>query len=257
MPKDVAANKTDSLAYIDLRKFIGTLGLAFPIVVPGLAILAFGQGPVGSLSAYYYTASGIVFVGALWAIGFFMLSYQAYGPWDTWAGRLACLFAVLMTLFPTLPPASVHCAAGAVATSNPPCPSAMAALIGVYPTSVVHFVAAALFFATLIFFSLVLFTRTNMDLGRKRKDTDPQKAVVVRKKRRNLAYRICGVIMIVCILLCFVFSYYNLPIVIWEALAVWAFGFSWLTKANLIPILREKVPAAARGTTARPASGRR
>jgi hypothetical protein len=97
----------------------------------------------------------------------------------------------------------------------------------------VHFVCAAAFFATLIYFCLALFTKTN-----------PRKKPTRRKLQRNRIYRGCGYAMAACIGLTFVFlllpagaqaslAAYD-PIYWLEALAILAFGLSWVVKGEWI-----------------------
>ena len=199
-------------SYLVLRKTIGLLGASFPFVLYLGALIFFRTGIQSSISSYYYTGMGDVFVGTLCAIGFFLLSYKGYKTADDIAGNLGCLFAVGMALFPTAPDNSA---------------SSVAGFIGY-----VHFAFAALFFLTLIYFSLFLFTKTD------------QSEPAARKLQRNKVYRVCGYIMILCIVL--IAIYYLLPDevvlpievykpVFWlEAIAVVAFGISWLIKGETL-----------------------
>ena len=200
-------------SYLTLRKAIGWLGTTLPFVLCLGAAVLFGKGIQSSISYYYHTGMRDVFVGTLFAIGFFLLSYQGYERADHIAGNLACLFAVGVALFPTVKDA------GAVGTER---------IIGS-----VHAGFAALFFGTLTYFSLVLFTKTN-----------PRKKPTRRKLQRNMVYRACGAIMAACILLAAVYavlpaesqarlSAYT-PIYWLEATAILVFGISWLTKGEAI-----------------------
>src|SRR5258708_1137366 len=105
-----AAIVPDSLvmSYLGLRKAIGIIGLMLPFL---LAIGNFFAQPLlrdakplrglqDSISHYYYTDMGNVFVGSLCAIGIFLLSYRGYEKHDRVAGTLACIFAVGVALFP-------------------------------------------------------------------------------------------------------------------------------------------------------------
>ena len=200
-------------SYLTLRKTIGLLGISFPFVLYLGAVMFFQTGIQNSISNYYHTGMGDVFVGTLCAIGFFLLSYKGYERADNVAGVLGCIFAVGVALFPITP-------------ENPA--SGDARFIGY-----VHFAFAALFFLTLIYFSLFLFTKT-----------DPSLQTTGRKLQRNKVYKICGYTMSLCIVL--VVIYYLLPDavaspikvykpVFWlEAIAVVAFGISWLTKGEAI-----------------------
>ncbi len=210
-------NKPDNdklvFSYLTLRKAIGILGMALPFTVSLGARILFHTGIQSSISSYYYTGMRDVFVGSLFAIGFFMLSYRGYERRDDIAGDLVCCFAIGVALFPIAPEGTV--------TSS-------ARLIGY-----AHLVSAALFFLTLMYFSLYLFTKT-----------DPDKSPSKRKLQRNKIYRACGYTMGACIAL--IVIYYLLPSklgalletykpVYWlEAIAILAFGISWFTKGEAI-----------------------
>lgn len=198
------------ISYLALRKAIGILGLAFPLVLALGAWLIFKTGIQGSISDYYYTGMRDVFVGTLWAIGFFLFSYKGPERVDAIAGNLGCIFAVAVTLFPTTPDSVDH-----------------ATFIGG-----LHLTFAALLFLTLTFFSLFLFTKT-----------DPSKRPSPEKLKRNRVYKIAGYTMAASILLILV--YYRVSIVtaslkpyhpvFWlETITVVAFGISWLTKGEAI-----------------------
>ena len=200
-------------SYLELRKAIGFLGFALPFVLSIGALILFKTGLQNSLSSYYHTGMRDVFVGTLCVIGFFLLSYKGYERSDDIAGNLGCAFAIGVALFPT----TLDVAAGGGAR-----------IIGY-----LHLAFAALFFSTLIYFSLFLFTKT-----------DPNKSPSRRKLYRNKVYLACGITMGICILL--VAVYYFLPDTIasilegykhvyWmETLAILAFGISWLTKGQAI-----------------------
>lgn len=201
------------LAYLSLRKAIGILGVALPFTLWLGAQVLFKTGTQCSISRYYYTGMGDVFVGILCAIGVFLLSYKGYQRRDDWAGNLACIFAVGVAVFPTTPAAE---------------PTALQKTIGA-----VHLTSASLFFLTLAYFSLFLFTKTN-----------PNKTPSRRKRQRNWIYRVCGFAILGSLLLIVIQSMlpqhtqqdikaYN-PVYWLESLAVMAFGVSWLTKGQAI-----------------------
>ena len=164
-------------SYLALRKTIGFLGLLLPFVV-FLGALKFSQTTMqDSVSGYYYTGMRDVFVGTLWAIGFFLFSYRGYDYIDDLVTDAAGIFAVGISLFPTTPAGPVS----SVAQS----------------TGSVHFAFAALFFVTLSCISLFLFTK---------KDSDPLKKQSERKPKRDFIYRVTGIIMLICIGLIAIYS---------------------------------------------------
>jgi len=201
------------LSYLGLRKVVGVLGIALPFVLALGGMLLAGPGLQTSISDYYYTGMRNVFVGTLCAIAVFMLSYRGYDRADDIAGDIACVFSLGVAFFPTTPAGT---------------PSDPQRLIGG-----LHLASAAGFFLTLSYFSLILFTRT-----------DPTKQPTRKKVQRNKVYKVCGWIMLgaigLIVLHALLFrgiagSLDRLALVFWlEALAVIAFGVSWLTKGEAI-----------------------
>jgi cytochrome c biogenesis factor len=140
-----------------LRKAIGFIGLLLPVVLALVKIaLVFVSvccdqpGIETSISAYYYTRLGNVFVGSLCAIGIFLMSYRGFDRRDEIAGKIAGTLAICVAMFPTSPrdiPAK---------------------------TAAVHLTSAALLFLTLAYFSIVLF-----------RQMDPKKPPTPQKLMRN------------------------------------------------------------------------
>ena len=194
----------DLVSYWTLRKAVGVLGAALPLLlVVGCFLLGGCEGLEDSISDYYGTGVRDVFVGILFAIAWFMFAYRGYDSGDDFYGDLACVFALGVALFPT--------------TSG-------SAFI-----RAVHFVSASGLFLVLSYFSLKLFTKGN-------------EPFTAEKKKRNKLYRACGVIMLVCIgtiplyyLLLRDSALAGLKPVFWlQSLALAAFGVSWLTKGEMI-----------------------
>ncbi len=206
------ANDSGSLvaSYLTLRRAVGVLGIALPFILSLGALVVFMTGTIEeSISHYYYTGMRNVLVGTLFAIGGFLMSYKGYEKKDDRAGDIACVAAIGVALFPTTP-------------SGEP-----TNIIGI-----VHGISAAVFFLTLAFFSLYLFTKT-----------DPNKTPTRMKKKRNIVYKISGWVIVASIVL--ILLYYSIPYirvslepikpVFWlESAAVIAFGISWLTKGEAI-----------------------
>ena len=96
-------------AYILMRLAIGLFALALPpVLVLGEPLLFEGQPFLrGSLSAYYYSGMREVFVGALWAIGVFLVIYKLLlWTWDGILSTLAGLLFLVVAVFPTERPGS-------------------------------------------------------------------------------------------------------------------------------------------------------
>ena len=215
-----AVNTSLVFSYLELRQAIGYLGIALPIVVWLGGALLFHLGIQSSISSYYRTDMRDVFVGTLCAIGVFMLSYKGYDRRDDIAGDFACLFAIGVAFFPSAP--ADH-------------PSASEQVIGN-----IHLVSMALFFVTLMYFSLFLFTKTSGVV-----------APTPRKLQRNKVYKTCGYLMgvaLLCILVHRVLPRHAqdalrafTPVFWLEAFAITTFGVSWLTKGEAI--LKDITPA--------------
>lgn len=210
-----ASLSEDSLliSYLTLRKVVGILGMALPFVVFLGGKFIFKTDIQSSISSYYYTGMRDVFVGILWTIGFFLYSYRGYGPIDNITGNLACVFAVVVSLFPTTADGTASRAEEVVGT--------------------VHLVFAALFFLTLSYFSLALFPKTNLN-----------KQFTLQKAQRNIVYKVCGYVMLACIVLMAIYKFWvedavpglqAFEPVFWlEATAIFVFGVSWFTKGEAI-----------------------
>ncbi len=81
-------------SYLTLRKGIGYLGLALPVVLGFGGMLFANPGLRSSVSAYYHTGLGDVLVGTICVIGIFLFAYKGYEPKDDWAGDFACFCAI-------------------------------------------------------------------------------------------------------------------------------------------------------------------
>jgi hypothetical protein len=206
------------ISYLFLRRCVGILGMALPVVLAtGTFVLSTCNIVQPSISDYYYTKMGNFFVGSLCAVGLFLFSYKGYEKKDMVAGKLAFLFAVCVAFLPTGgPAASSECN---ILHRN-----------GDSWMSTVHDISAALFFLTLAYFSLFLFTI---------KSDHP----TPRKLMRNKIYKACGYTILLSILLLFVYANVKSlrdllrdykPIFVLETIALWAFGISWLTKGEAI-----------------------
>lgn len=176
-----------------------------------------------SISHYYYTTVGELFTGVLCAVALFLISYKGYSnrSGDKWlsdnaTSNLAGIFALGVVIFPT---SSEECI-----SDN------LRIFLSSDLTGYIHFAFAALFFFMLAMMSIINFRRTeNVD---KKGDT-----------ARDTLYLVCGIIMLVCLVLIFLYakflagSYEWLddlrPVFSLEALALQAFGLSWLSKGKV------------------------
>lgn len=189
-------------SYLYLRRAIGLIGLALPIVLILGKQAVQGGDLAGSLSGYYYTDVRDVFVGAMCAAGVFLLAYYGHDRVDNIASTVAGLGAVGLALFPTAPD---HDVTAWERTSG-----------------VLHLVFAAVFFLMLAYFCLRLFPHDG--------EQPPGTGVV---------YRVCGVVILACLVLIAVTKAAGLvpalhPALWLESVAVWAFGVAWLLKGQTL-----------------------
>lgn len=209
-----AARRAD--AFVQLRQWLGIIGIALPfvLVLGNVFLRAVLKSPPHwsgwdlqrTMSSYYYTSMQNAFVGALVAIGSFLLAYKGHDKREARAGTIAGISAIIVGIFPTIPPDG-HLTV----------------------ISEIHIGFAALLYLTLAYISIWLFSRA----------TDGPRA---RNRARRVVYRACGWTMVACIVLIavaeehFVRAHvgaYN-PALWLESLATIAFGVSWLTKGEKI-----------------------
>ena len=209
-PSSPFGNNRLVVSYLMLRKAIGCLGMMLPFVLAIGGKLIFGTGLQETVSDYYYTGMGDVFVGTLFAMGVFLFSYKGYGKKDNLAGNIAAVCVIGTALFPT----------------TPVDPTTVTAVVGK-----AHVAFATLYFATLAYFSLFLFTKS-----------DPTQPATRRKLQRNQVYRVCGYLIIWALIaiallgflpdnLTAAFADLN-PIFWLESVAVISFGVSWFVKGE-------------------------
>ena len=198
-------------SYLYLRKTVGWIGILLPFALMlGLWLLFNTEDTPTSISHYYHTSMRNVFVGALCAVALFMFYYTGYDKRDNWLGNIAGFFAVGVAWFP------VSEIAGETDLSN-----------------IIHYISATIFFVSLAVFSLFIFTKTD-----KEQEMKPQ------KRARNKIYKVCGIIIIICLLVIATHKMLGLPqsVVFWaETLALVVFGISWLTKGEFIYPDKEQI----------------
>jgi hypothetical protein len=193
------------ISYYALRILIGATGILLPLLLITGNFIAYNNFNIEfSVSDYYdNSTAGDILVGVLFVLGFFLMAYKGYDRTDSRAANLGCIFALGVALCPTT-------------SAN-------------HTIHILHFVFAVLLFSVFIFFSIHLFRKTGP--GRRTKQKD----------KRNKVYLVCGIIMILCIAciaigmiwLGSISSAYHL--VFWfESIALIAFGFSWVTKAEFL-----------------------
>lgn len=206
------------LSYHRVRTALGILGMMLPVflIIAGLT----DERIEPSISDFYHTIYRDIFVGTMIAIGVFLFTYRGYrrdeGEWidDDWLATIAGLAAIGLAMFPNESPSQQL----ATLTQR---------MVGIENSPAFHYASALIFFACLAAFCLVKFSRS-------------------AKPARLRIYRMCGWIIVACLVAIFVASAFKIAggpagkafvvdynLVFWfEAVGIWAFGLSWLVKGK-------------------------
>jgi cytochrome bd-type quinol oxidase subunit 2 len=210
------------ISFRTTRRAVGWLGILLPFLLLAGAWLGDCRTLQPSISHYYFTSVREVFVGVLCAVSLFLFTYKGHSLLDGVAANIAAIFSLGVALFPTNYLRLFPCQAPTVSV-----------IAGDFNDEL-HLASAALFFGTLAFMSLYLFTKSK----------HPREQWTQRKKKRNTLYKVCGWLIVFCILMIgssgSVFKVKETStFTFWfEALALLAFGVSWLTKGE--QLLRDR-----------------
>lgn len=207
---NVVPNTSLVISYLSLRRIVGVIGISLPFVLAIGNLLLGSNGIEKTMSAYYHTRMGDVFVGSLFAIAVFLMTYQGWDWRDNLAGDIAGISAIGVALFPVAPELDTLTMTQIVC-------------------DLLHAAFAALFFFALAYFCLVLF-----------KKFSPDQPPTAAKLKRNQVYTVCGYAIVICVVLIgvqYVLMHLGwlaeLRFVFWlEALAIVAFGVSWFVKGE-------------------------
>ncbi len=204
----------ESLSQQAHRRLIGILGLLLPLLLYVFAGLRHTVGlpawtPLNSISAYYYTGAVAIFVGVLFALALFLLTYPGYKGViaDRLLGLVGGTAAILVALFPTSAPEGLS----APTWWSP------------YMRTV-HYLSAVVLFVAFILFAIWLFRKSNIP----RRGDRP-----LEKRRRDDICLASGIIMVASVLWAASSMFTHAPIFIPESIAIIAFAVSWLTKGEV------------------------
>ncbi|MGR3320500.1 MAG: hypothetical protein ACU0DK_01045 [Pseudooceanicola sp.] len=198
---------------------LGALGLALPVLLLVTGWLSDGK-ILPSMSDYYHALQRDIFVGALTAIGLFLVAYKGHGPSgrerlsDNFVTNLAGAGAIAIALFPN-------------EVAEPEVITLTQAAFGIRPSVIGHYLAAQVF----------LFSLAYMCIGRFARTASPA---------RRRIYFACGGTIIAMGVIATIAAWFRAKgsdaaqafvldrsVVFWcEAVGVWAFGVAWLTKGR-------------------------
>lgn len=187
-----------------LRAMIGWLGMLLPWIV----VLLLGRFPHSISETWFYEQTCTSFMIILGSASLLLMSYKGYDKLDDTLLTCAGIAGLLICIFP--------------------CNARPGYEIGTFMidskiSGSIHNVSAIVFFVLLAYNSFFLFTKGAEEKTKK-------------KKARDIIYRICGIGMIGSFSLLLLPSF---PCRTWviEAVALFFFGISFLTKADIYPWL--------------------
>ena len=213
-------NGNEVFTYRRIRKAIGLLGVGLPIVLISFSYIDFFKtGIQPSISHYFYTNLRDVFTGTLYAVGLFLFLYRGHQNKsflknDSLLTNIAGVMATGVALVPTshvierdkmytLIPYDIKWLGG------------------------LHYGFAAVLF--LIFANLAINVFT---IGQSKNTTIPISAF-----NENRIYRVCGYSILVFIAMVPIAAKFDLfpnSTLVFEALALFAFGTAWLIKGRVL-----------------------
>jgi hypothetical protein len=204
------------ISYLTLRRLIGVLGILLSLVCVLGGYFFSGKTIQQSISYYYYTNMRDFFVGLLFCVSLFLLTYRGYQLIDNLVSTICGIAAAGIAIFPCFN------------DLNPELPVGLFQL-SPKTSNIIHLSSAGLFFLLLAVNSMFLFTISK----------NPKKTI--NKEKRNIIYYGCGITILISLLfLAFIFIFkpwdYNKfkLILITETIMLLAFGISWLVKGKTL-----------------------
>jgi len=211
------AKKELLISYLKLRQLIGWLGIALPValllwtlITPDCNIV------LDSISAYYHSSAGHLFVSITMCLAVVLWTYRGYEK-DYILFRIAAALATVVAFVPNLQEQPVS---GCFIRQN------FSAV-----SDKIHLVAAVGFFLILAYICIAVFTKSSKRASE----------FGVAKQKRNALYKACGWVMLGTML--FLMINYFFPSIfltkikalfVGESIMLFAFGIAWLTKGQLM-----------------------
>jgi hypothetical protein len=246
-------DKSGLLRLSDLwsRAIIGIIGIVLPILlIAGEAFFLRGGVHVrGSLSAYYHTSVGDVFVAGLCVTGFFLATYMVgTKTLGFWLSLVAGLAVIGVVFFPTMRPHLLPDAPRCGVTPTPEGCSFTQQQLGERPVAWIHFTFAAIFILSLAAMCFFVFAK-----GEKKRSERPE---IATKPWMATVVSLCGWVILGAVAWVIVGGLLKVtiweltPLYLGEVLSVWAFGVAWLLKARdlwkALPLPQPAAPAESR-----------
>jgi hypothetical protein len=199
-------NKVRLVSYLKVRQAIGVLAISMPIVLV-LNSWYCGTAIKPSISHYYYTNMGDVFVGLLFGMAMFLFTYKGYEKKDDFITNAASIAAICIAIFPT----SYHV--------GQPCAECFELSFLRNYHGMIHNISAAVFFSLLAIYTFWFFPKSEK--------------VGPRQKSRNMLYKVCGAGMIASLLIVVWMTRLDRSIFWPESSCMILFGIAWIVKGNM------------------------
>jgi hypothetical protein len=240
-----------------LAALVGAIAILLPIIL--YLGTKLGVCFYDTVSHFYYASFlGGVFVGAVVFIGTFFMAYTGECPGEGTLARFAGAFAYGVALLPTsgagctmknfagrmFADLKIAESTGAIEVIKPENSDRFFELFKY--VGVLHYASAGLLFLLLAYFCFFVFTR----IVQERHIRADGKTLTWHKWIRNAIYRICGTVILLCMvaLICNSLHTYltgeewawwvQYKSTLWlETFIIWAFGISWITKGRFFRTL--------------------
>jgi hypothetical protein len=210
-------NRDLILSYITIRRTIGILGILLPVICLTGGYFLAQEPPKSSISLYYYTNMHDVFVGILFMVSIFLVTYEDERKVDDFLTTIAGFAGFGIVIFPCKNIAEPLSHVGTFQIAS-------------HSSDLIHLISASVFFVLLGFNSIFIFSRKKNGVK-----SDKRNELI-----RNFIYIFSGAIVLICmsiLIVCYMvqgecgFNNSNLPI-IFESIMLFAFGVSWLIKGE-------------------------
>lgn len=213
-----SAQNPQTVTIDTLKKLVGVIAMFFPLM---LILLSYASGQCTTvqetISHYYYSIVGNVFVGALSSIAIFMIIYKGYpNSNDNIATNVAGIGALGIAFFPT----------------SAPCDTSTCIVVNLYDVpnvASIHYGSAVVMFVALAYICIFLFRKHGG-------------SPTPKKLARNKIYLVCGITILLAIISIAVLNLFGLVSAEWlcetkivlvlEWVALFAFGLSWMIKGG-------------------------
>jgi len=195
---------------------LGVMGFLMPLLSMGFA-LAFGgdfNQPqfLTSVSATHYSNAYLLFEGLLFAMGVIMLLYRGYDNVDRLLFIIVGIGSLLLVLFPCYREGGIY---------------RNFVMVSPEVAHQVHFIFSIVVFVGYAFIIGFRFTKRNKKI----------KKLSHQKKRRNILYIICAILIAASVVIGYVgknMLNIEMALYIGEFIAFWAFSFAFLAKGGAI-----------------------